>query len=51
MTVRADNRTAVRQAIASLLRLAHADARDARTLAEAGGTRNAASLCTAPSLA
>jgi hypothetical protein len=37
-------RGAVRQAIASLLRLAHADARDARTLAEAGGTRNAASL-------
>jgi hypothetical protein len=35
---------AVRQAIASLLRLAHDDARDARTLAEAGGTRNAASL-------
>jgi hypothetical protein len=44
MTERAVHRTAVRQAIASLLRLAHADARDARTLAEAGGTRNAASL-------
>jgi hypothetical protein len=41
MTVPAAKRTAVRQAIASLLRLAHADA---RTLAEAGGTRNAASL-------
>jgi hypothetical protein len=37
-------RGAVRQAIASLLRLAHADARDARALAEAGGTRNASSL-------
>jgi hypothetical protein len=37
-------RGAVRQAISSLLRLAHDDARDARTLAEAGGTRNAASL-------
>jgi hypothetical protein len=37
-------RGAVRQAIASLLRLARDDARDARTLAEAGGTRNAASL-------
>jgi hypothetical protein len=44
MTVPAAQRLAVRQAIASLLRLAHADARDARTLAEAGGTRNAASL-------
>lgn len=44
MTVPAAKRTAVRQAIASLLRLAHTDARDARTLAEAGGTRNAASL-------
>jgi hypothetical protein len=44
MTAPAANRMAVRQAIASLLRLAHADARDARTLAEAGGTRNAASL-------
>jgi hypothetical protein len=37
-------RGAARQAIASLLRLAHADARDARTLAEVGSTRNAASL-------
>jgi outer membrane biosynthesis protein TonB len=44
MTVPAAKRTAVRQAIASLLRLAHDDERDARTLAEAGGTRNAASL-------
>jgi hypothetical protein len=44
MTVPAAKRMAVRQAIASLLRLAHADAQDARTLAEAGGTRNAASL-------
>jgi hypothetical protein len=44
MTVSAAKRTAVRQTIASLLRLAHDDARDARTLAEAGGTRNAASL-------
>jgi hypothetical protein len=44
MTAPAATRTAVRQAIASLLRLAHDDARDARTLAEAGGTRNAASL-------
>ncbi|MFC7556435.1 hypothetical protein ACFQU7_35680 [Pseudoroseomonas wenyumeiae] len=44
MTVRTARRVAVRQAIANLLRLAHADAQDARTLADAGGTRNAASL-------
>jgi hypothetical protein len=44
MTVPAAKRSAVRQAIASLLRLAHADAQDARTLAKAGGTRNASSL-------
>ena len=44
MTEPAAKRTPVRQAIASLVRLAHDDARDARTLAEAGGTRNAASL-------
>jgi hypothetical protein len=44
MIKRAADRTAVRQTIASLLRLAHDDARDAHTLAEAGGTRNAASL-------
>ncbi|MBO1081668.1 hypothetical protein [Roseomonas haemaphysalidis] len=44
MTARTAARTDLRQAIASLLRLANADARDARTLAGAGGTRNAASL-------
>jgi hypothetical protein len=44
MTKQVSPRTAVRQAIAGLLRLAHDDARDARTLAEAGGTRNASSL-------
>lgn len=44
MTVPAAKRTTLRQTIASLLRLAHDDARDARTLTEAGGTRNAASL-------
>jgi hypothetical protein len=44
MTVPVAKRTTLRQTIASLLRLAHADARDAQTLAEARGTRNAASL-------
>jgi hypothetical protein len=44
MTAPTEKRAAVRQTIASLLRLAHADARDAHTLAAAGGTRNASSL-------
>ena len=44
MTVPVAKRTTLRQTIASLLRLAHHDARDAHALAEAGGTRNAASL-------
>lgn len=37
-------RTAVRQAISSLLRLASGDAQDAQTLVEADSTRNAAAL-------
>ncbi|WP_147425981.1 hypothetical protein [Teichococcus wenyumeiae] len=44
MKEHAGKRVSVRQMIASLLRLAHADAQDARRLAQAGGTRNAARL-------
>lgn len=40
----APRRTAVRQAISSLLRLASGDAQDAQTLVDAGSTRNAAAL-------